>query len=73
MAIVIQDMKRQFRFEKNGKTVVLDDVDPNMDAEDVMNFYANTYPELTTSRVGGFEIESDMVVYTFKTTLGTKG
>ena len=41
--------------------------------EQVMNFYAGTYAELTTATVRGPEIRGDRSVYTFKTTLGTKG
>ena len=73
MAFQIQNIKREFRFESNGKIVILDDVNPNMTAEDVMNFYANIYPELTTSSIRGPEIELGKAIYTFKTTLGTKG
>ena len=31
------------------------------------------YPELTTATVQGPTIENDKAVYTFKTTIGTKG
>ena len=49
--------------------------DPNISfsPDEVMNFYSNTYPELTTSTVHGPEIDDDKAVYEFKTTVGTKG
>ena len=69
MALQIQGVKRQF---KHGNRQ-LDDPDPNMTPEEVMQFYAGTYPELTTSNVHGPKMENDVAVYEFKTTVGTKG
>lgn len=51
----------------------MSDPDPNMSPEEVMNFYSNMYPELTTSNVHGPQIVNDEAVYEFKTTVGTKG
>jgi len=69
MALDIKTLKRVF---KNGKTE-LSDPDLSMTPDDVMSFYSNTYPELTTSTVQGPKIEGDTAVYEFKTTVGTKG
>lgn len=69
MALQIQGVKRQF---KHGNRQ-LDDPDPDMTPEEVMQFYAGTYPELTTSNVHGPKMENDVAVYEFKTTVGTKG
>lgn len=69
MALQIQGVKRQF---KHGNRQ-LDDPDPDMTPEEVMQFYAGTYPELTTSNVHGPKMEGDVAVYEFKTTVGTKG
>lgn len=69
MALDIKTLKRVF---KNGKTE-LSDPDISMTPDDVMSFYSNTYPELTTSTVQGPKIEGDTAVYEFKTTVGTKG
>lgn len=68
-ALNITGLKRVFKF---GKTE-LQDPDPNMLPEDVLNFYSGTYPELTTSNVHGPVVEDDKAVYEFKTTVGTKG
>jgi PRTRC genetic system protein C len=38
-----------------------------------MGFYSVKYPELTTATVTGPEVVGDEAVYTFKTTVGTKG
>ncbi len=73
MALTIKHLKRQFAFKKDGNKITLPDPNPELSVTEVMNFYANQYPELTTSTVGGPEIKDDMAVYTFKTTIGTKG
>jgi PRTRC genetic system protein C len=58
-------------FKHGSKT--LKDPDKSMSPDEVMQFYAGTYPELTTSNVHGPKIDGDKAVYEFKTTVGTKG
>lgn len=58
-------------FKKNND--MLPDPNPSLSPEEVMAFYSNQYPELTTSNVFGPKIENDQAVYEFKTTVGTKG
>ena len=58
-------------FKHRSKT--LKDPDKSMSPDEVMQFYAGTYPELTTSNVHGPKIDGDKAVYEFKTTVGTKG
>lgn len=69
MALQIQSYKRVFIHGTNR----LSDPDPSMTPEEVMNFYSNQYPELTTSNVHGPVINDDVAEYKFKTTVGTKG
>lgn len=69
MALNITGMKRVF---KHGSRT-LNDPDPSMSPEEVMSFYAGTYPELTTSNVHGPKVEDGVANYEFKTTIGTKG
>lgn len=69
MALNITTLPRVF---KHG-TIELTDPDPNLLPDEVMSFYSNTYPELTTSNVHGPKMEADKVVYEFKCTVGTKG
>ena len=66
-------MKRTFVLERNGKRITLADPSSSMTPQDVMNFYQATYPELTTSTVKGPDYTDDSLVYTFVTTVGTKG
>ena len=69
MALQVNGLERVFMHDK----IMLTDPDPNMSPEEVMKFYTNTYPELTTSNVHGPEVNGDRVVYKFKTNVGTKG
>ncbi len=62
-----------FKLKKNGETLRLDDPNPEMAVNDVMDFYSMTYPELTTATPHGPVMEDDCAVYEFKTTIGTKG
>ncbi len=73
MALEIKGLKRVFRLKKNGETLRLDDPNPEMTVNDVMDFYSMTYPELTTATPHGPMVEDDCAVYEFKTTIGTKG
>lgn len=69
MALNLTGLKRVFKFGER----TLSDPDKSMTPDEVMNFYAGTYPELTTSNVHGPKVEGDKAVYEFKTTVGTKG
>lgn len=73
MALEVTNLKRAFSFKKSGKDIQLPDPNPQFTVAEVMNFYAGQHPELTTSTVAGPEIDGDKAVYTFKTTVGTKG
>ena len=72
MVLVVNGMKRSFKFMKETE-IVLSDPNPSDTPEDVMSYYSNMYPELTTASVHGPEINDDMAIYEFKTTIGTKG
>lgn len=66
-------MPRVFLMKEKGNEIPLADPDPKWSVEAVMQFYANTYPILTTARAVGPEITNDTVQYRFETTMGTKG
>ena len=69
MALNIQNYKRVFKLGNRE----LADPNPDMSPDEVLNFYSNQFPELTTSNVHGPKIEDDHALYEFKTTVGTKG
>ena len=71
--MTITSLERIFMFKNGSAKITLQDPNPDMSPNGVMDFYSGTYPELTTATVHGPEIENDRVVYRFKTTIGTKG
>lgn len=73
MALEMKGLKRVFKMKKNNSVLELNDPDPDMSLNEVMDFYSMTYPELTTATVHGPELDEDMTVYEFKTTIGVKG
>lgn len=66
-------LPRVFLIKGKGIEFALTDPDPKWSVEAVMNFYANTYPALTTAKAVGPEITNDTIQYRFETTMGTKG
>lgn len=73
MALEMKGLKRVFKMKKDNSVLKLNDPDPDMSLNEVMDFYSMTYPELTTATVHGPELDDDMAVYEFKTTIGVKG
>ncbi len=54
-------------------SLILDDPDPKWSIEEVKDFYANAYPELTQSIIEGPDVSDEGVTYTFRKSVGTKG
>ena len=73
MALSVKGMKRVFIIRKNGAGIQLSDPNPDFTPEEVMSYYSNMYPELTTSTVHGPVFKDDTVHYEFKTVIGSKG
>jgi PRTRC genetic system protein C len=71
--LLATQLPRIFRFDNKGNEVELPDPEPNFSPESVLNFFAGTYPILTTAKIEGPEIVNDCIEYKFVTTLGTKG
>ena len=69
MALNVTTLPRVFQYGSLNLT----DPDRSLSPEEVMSFYSNTYPALTTSNGFGPEIKNDKCVYEFKTSVGTKG
>ena len=66
-------LERVFILKDNGQEIKLTDPEPKWRVEAVMNFYANTYPILTTAKVSAPQIKDDAVEYKFESIMGTKG
>ena len=73
MALQATTLPREFKFKKDGDTVTLPDPNPDFTVSEVLQFYSNQYPELTTATLEGPKTEGGAAVYSVKTTVGTKG
>lgn len=71
--LTVTKLQRSFSFDNEGQLIVLQDPSPSFTPQAVQNFYAQTYPILTTAKVEGPEIIDDRVQYRFVSTIGTKG
>jgi len=71
--LLATDLQRTFSFSDKGHNVQLADPSLSFSPEAVLNFYAQTYPILTTATIEGPSIKDDTVQYKFVTQIGTKG
>lgn len=71
--LIAKQLDRVFLLKENGTDIRLTDPEPSWSVEAVMNFYANTYPILTTAKISAPRIEDDTVQYCFESVMGTKG
>jgi len=66
-------LERVFIYKDSGQEVRLKDPGDHFSAEAVLNFYAATYPALTTAKIIGPDIRNDEVQYRFESVMGVKG
>ena len=66
-------LKRVFLHTRQQNEILLADPNSAFSAQEVLDFYSGTYPELTTAKIEGPEIVNDALQFRFQTTLGTKG
>lgn len=71
--LIATQLERVFIFKENNQPIELTDPNPKWSPQAVMNFYANTYPILTTAKVSAPNIKEDTVQYRFESVMGTKG
>lgn len=71
--LLATQLERVFILKENGQDIRLTDPEPKWSVEAVMNFYANTYPILTTAKVSAPQIKNDTIQYHFESVMGTKG
>lgn len=71
--LVANSLERVFIFPDKEAEIRLSDPSRDFSPEAVLNFYAQTYPLLTTAKIAGPEITNDEIQYRFETTIGTKG
>lgn len=71
--LIATHLKRIFSFKEKEQDIKLADPSPTYSPEAVLNFYAQTYPILTTATITGPVINDDAIQYKFVTQIGTKG
>lgn len=71
--LIATQLERVFILSDKGQQIKLTDPEPKWSVEAVMNFYANSYPILTTAKVSAPVIRDDTVQYRFESVMGTKG
>ena len=72
MAVEVTKLERVFKFKKDGTEVSLPDPNPDFTTAEVLQFYGNQYPELTTATLDGPKVDGKTAVYSVKTSLGTR-
>ena len=71
--LLATQLERIFILTDKEQEIRLTDPEPKWSVESVMNFYANTYPILSTDKVSEPKIKDDMIQYKFESVMGTKG
>ncbi|WP_313237082.1 PRTRC system protein C [Sphingobacterium multivorum] len=71
--LLATQLQRVFIIKDKGQEIRLTDPEPRWTVEAVMNYYANTYPILTTAKTSAPIIRDDEVIYRFESVMGTKG
>lgn len=71
--MIATQLKRKFIWDKKSSQIDLEDLGENLTADEVLEMYSLTYPELTTANIQGPKIIDDHMVFTFSSIIGTKG
>lgn len=71
--LLATQLERVFILKDKGQEIRLTDPEPRWSVESVLNFYANTYPILTTAKISAPTLKDDAVEYKFESVMGTKG
>lgn len=66
-------LERVFLYNNSGEEIKLTDPNKDWNTDQVKNYYSNIYPELTNGTCEEEDLNTERVVYRFKTTIGTKG
>lgn len=71
--LAAEKIERKFIYKKNGKEIVLTDINPDQTPEQVVKFYCGQYPELTNAKIEAPAWEGSNMVFNIGTSAGTKG
>jgi PRTRC genetic system protein C len=69
MELEVKTIERKFKYNDEE----FSDPNPEMSPNEVLDFYANTYPELTTAQAIESDYDNGTITYEFKVVKGTKG
>lgn len=73
MALETKELKRKFTLKVGTEKIELEDPNVNFSAKEVMEMYANQYPQLLNASVESKGIVDENILYHFATVAGTKG
>ena len=59
--------------QDKGQPIELADPERSLSPQAVLNFYATSYPLLTTANVSEGQVRNDRLEYRFDSVMGTKG
>lgn len=71
--LVATQLERVFILKDKEQDIRLTDPNKQWSPQSVLDFYANTYPILTTAKISAPKIDEDTVQYRFESVMGTKG
>jgi len=71
--LLVNNLGRVFMHTEKGTDIELSDPSESLSPEAVLNFYAQTYPVLTTAKIEAPVIMNDKLCFKFVSTVGTKG
>ena len=69
--LLAKQLERVFILKDKGQDIRLTDPEPRWSVEAVLNFYANTYPILTTAKVSAPIIRDDRIEYKLESVMGS--
>lgn len=72
MSLETTEIQRVFKMNIGETIETLTDPNPLMTANEVCDFFSGQYPELTNATIENKGLIDDLLVYEFKTILGTK-
>jgi PRTRC genetic system protein C len=74
MALETTKLKRVFEYEtKKEGTITLNDPNPALSPDEVLDHYSSDYPQLQNAVVLPGEVKGDTMVFTIKDNFGDKG
>ncbi|MFW5721433.1 MAG: PRTRC system protein C [Bacteroidota bacterium] len=73
MALQVNGLKRIFHYKSRTGTITLDDPNPELNLQEVINHYSGMYPELINCNVDGPKLTQEAQEFTFSSTVGVKG